>query len=151
MLNPKRVDMEKIVSSSMCLEDTRAGRLSSAYRCLGGVLNADDLASAMRRSFDQPVSVLARSIVERRLVFFPVGTNFNVPCFQFEMDGWKVIPGVKLALSELLDVFDDTALAEWFVQPNCWIQYRVPCLLARVDANAVRDAARTARYIARGW
>jgi hypothetical protein len=151
MLNPKRIDADTVVSNSRFFDNERVSRLISAYRSLGGVMSGDDLASLMRSSMDQPVSFLARAIVERRIVFFPVGATINVPCFQFEPEAWKTLPAVKVALTELLDVFDDLAIAEWFVRPNCWIQYRVPCLLVRHDVVAVRDAARADRYVATGW
>ena len=114
-------------------------------------MSGDSLAAAMRPSIDQPISVLARNIVGRRIVSFPSGIATQVPCFQFDMRRWEVLHGVSSALSELTEAFDDWATAEWFVRPNCWIQCRIPCLLVTCDPKAVVDAARADRHIAAGW
>ena len=123
----------------------------NVYGRRGGLLTGDELASVLREHHDQPVSLLAHKIVERRLVSFAWRAQTYIPTFQFRTPPADVLAGVLAVLEELAPAFDEYALAEWFVTPSCWLQFRIPAVLVSVDPEAVVHAARADRYVVTGW
>lgn len=120
------------------------------YRDSGGLATGDEVVRLMGEVFDQPVSVLARWIVEREVVCFIWKSEHLLPMFQFEPRSMSLRLPLRTVLSELVPVFDEWELAVWFSQPNSWLQGASPADLIGVDASAVLDAARTDRFIATG-
>ncbi len=136
----------------------RANRAATLYNMLeplGGAVDDSRILEALRSSCSQPLSVLARWIVDRRVLHLPWGSATFFPCFQFASDGqlstYAPIPGVRRALVELDGVFDEMEIVEWFARPNDWLGWRAPATVVTADADWVVGAARADRYIASGW
>ncbi|OUL98085.1 hypothetical protein [Variovorax sp. JS1663] len=120
--------------------------LADAYRASGGVIDCDDLASLMGRRREQPISLLARRIVERRVVHFRCDGRLLLPWFQLELPSFNVLPAVAEAIAELGVSFDDGQVAEWFAMPNCWLQGASPAGAIAAQSAAVIQASRADRF-----
>jgi hypothetical protein len=120
------------------------------YQMAGGLVSCDEAAMLLRRHCDQPISLLARWIVARKVVSVVWQSQTLIPLFQFEIADMSVRPGVSEVIAELTGAFDDHELATWFARPNCWLLNAAPVEVIDTDHPAVLQAARADRYIARG-
>jgi len=69
--------------------------------------------------------------------------------FQFSPDlGLK--PGLKAVLAELVSEYDGRRLAEWFVEPNGWLDEARPIDVLDSNPEEVLQAARADRFVATG-
>ena len=125
-------------------------RLLDAFSDLGGVVNGDALARLLRSGTEQPISLLARWIVQREVISFSWHSQTLLPLFQFDLETLQVRPGVLQVIAELREAFDDLELADWFARPNNWLQGDTPASRFRSDLPAVLQAARADRYVALG-
>ena len=132
------------------LEDRQFLQMHHAYARTGGLLSGSDVAHRLRRFHDQPLSTLGRWIVARSIVHFEWRSHILVPLFQFDAEEMALRPVVVNVLQELCEVLGDWELAHWFVQPNCWLSDAAPVDALGSEPEAVIDAARADRYIARG-
>lgn len=132
------------------LEDRQFHVMEQAFRATGGVVCGDDLATLVRSRSEQPVSIIARWIVERLAVSFEWQAQTMLPMFQFDLPGLTLRPRVAAVVQELRDVFDDWDLALWFAESNAWLCGAAPVDVIGGDPVAVLDAARADRFIARG-
>jgi hypothetical protein len=122
-----------------------------AYRRTGGLVSGAEAALLLRRHSTQPLSLLARWIVTRRMVSYVWQSEILVPLFQFDRDDMSLRRDSSQVVDELVDTFDDWELAAWFARPNSWLQdAAAPVELIDVDQQAVLQAARADRFIARG-
>jgi hypothetical protein len=121
-----------------------------AYRSNGGLVSCDEAAALLRRHRDQPISVLARWIVARTVVSFCWQSQTLVPLFQFNLRDMSLRRAASDVICELWGVFDDLDLAAWFTEPNPWLANAAPVAVLDTDQQAVLQAARADRYIARG-
>jgi hypothetical protein len=128
----------------------RAREVLRAFQRTGGLVSGHELTFLMRGRTSQPISMLARWIVERRVVSFEWHGETLLPMFQFDRADMSVHRDVAAILDELEGTFDDWGLATWFALPNAWLKDRSPVDLLPLDPNAVRHAARADRFIARG-
>jgi hypothetical protein len=94
--------------------------------------------------------MLARWIVERRVVSFGWHGEYLVPMFQFDRADMTVRRPVSAILDELDGTFDDWDLATWFALPNTWLDDEAPVDVVLRDPHATLQAARADRFIARG-
>lgn len=124
--------------------------MTRAFRQTGGISRADDIARRLSTHSDQPISIVARWIVNREALAFGWKGQTMLPLFQFDPCGMTLRPGVTVILRELSDVFDNWGCALWFAQPNVWLGDRPPVDLMETGLREVLDAARVDRYIARG-
>jgi hypothetical protein len=138
------------VSTQDRLEVQQFVLMERAFRPGGGLVGGDELARLLRSRFWQPISVLARWIVGREVVSFEWQSNTMLPLFQFDLSTMTVRPRVADVLREITDVFDDWEVALWFAQPNAWLDDHAPVAVLELDSQAVLDAARADRFIARG-
>jgi hypothetical protein len=131
---------------------TRVGvpGLSEAFRSSGGVVSTDVLTMMLRLRSDQPISLLARWLVNRDVISFNVNGQTLLPTFQFDWPTGTVRPGVLGALAELRDAFDDDEVAAWFAQPNSSLLGDSPVNLVDKNPAAVLEAARIDRFVAMG-
>jgi len=130
--------------------DARANEVLHAYRRTGGLAGGDELTLMLRRRTSQPISMLARWIVERRVVSFGWRGEYLLPMFQFDRADMAVRRPVSAVLDEFDGTFDDWDLATWFALPNTWLGDDAPVDMLPRNPHAVLEAARADRFIARG-
>jgi hypothetical protein len=121
-----------------------------AYRRAGGLLSGDEVAALLREHSPEPISLLARWIVTRRVVSIVWQSQTLIPMFQFDRADMSLRLGPTRVVDELADTFDAWELAAWFVEPNSWLQDAAPVDVIDFDLPAVLQAARADRFIARG-
>jgi len=124
--------------------------LAQAYAASGGLIADDELAALLGRSVDQPLSRLARWILNREVVCIPWQLQSVLPLFQFDLRDMSLRPEVVEVVSELAGALDDWDVALWFATPNSWLDGATPVDTIGIDAAAVLQAARADRFIARG-
>lgn len=124
-------------------------RLRQVYCLHGGLLSGDEVAQLMRTRHPQPTSVLARLIVDRKVVNVTFEALILIPLFQFTPQ-WSVHPNVIAAVGELAHVKGDWGIAEWFTEKNTSLNDSRPIDLVASSGAAVIQAARAERSIARG-
>jgi hypothetical protein len=142
-------DGRSTVSPSVHLRAGVSG-LPEAFRRSGGVVSTDTLTMMLRRWSDQPISLLARWLVNRDVISFKSNGQTLLPTFQFDWLTGSVRPGVLGALAELRGAFDDDEIAAWFAQPNSSLFGDSPVNLIDKDPAAVLEAARIDRFVAMG-
>jgi len=144
-----RSDQAKLTPARR-IEDRQFLAMHRAFAPTGGLLTGDQLANRMRRHTEQPISALARRIVERSVLSIVWESQILLPGFQLEPSDLSVRPVVHSVIEELKAVFDDWELALWFAQPNAWLNDIVPVDLLAQRPEAVLVAARTDRFVAKG-
>lgn len=120
--------------------------LAQRYRSSGGHIGCDDLMLLLDDRREQPISLLARWIVDRRVIHFQNDGQLVLPLFQFEFPGLSVLPAVAEAIAELGDCFDDGQMTEWFAMPSGWLQGALPAEAMALQPAAVLQAARADRF-----
>ncbi|MCX2864952.1 hypothetical protein OOZ63_24275 [Paucibacter sp. PLA-PC-4] len=125
-------------------------RLQNLFHDTGGLVSTDELLALLRERYQQPISVLARWIVDRQVVSFEARGERWLPLFQFETGSLVVRLGVEQSIRELHDVVDEGELAEWFATSNTWLRDASPASMVSIDPAAVIDAARADRFVATG-
>jgi hypothetical protein len=130
--------------------DARAGEVLAAFARTGGLASSAEVTLLLRRRTSQPVSMLGRWIVGQRVVSFVWRGERMLPMFQFDRADMGVRAPVGAVLGELDGTFDDWDLATWFALPNAWLDEQAPVDVLDHDPDAVREAARADRFIARG-
>jgi hypothetical protein len=124
--------------------------MTRAFGRTGGMSHGDEIARRLSSHSEQPISIVARWIVNKEALAFGWNHQMMLPLFQFDACSMRLRSGVPEILSELSDVFDDWGCALWFAQSNAWLADRLPVDLVETHAAAVLDAARLDRFIARG-
>ncbi len=130
------------------VEDRQLAAMSCGFRRHGGVATANELLRLMRRRSDQPISALARWIVDRNVVHFAWQGVTLLPLFQFDRDSMLLNPIVISVVRELRDGFDDWQIALWFVTPNARTNGLAPVDAFESNPLAALAAARTDRSVA---
>jgi hypothetical protein len=130
--------------------DARASEVLRAFRRTGGLVSGDELTFLLRGHTSQPISMLARWIVERRVLSFGGHGAYLLPMFQFDRTDMTVRRHVTAILDELEGTLDDWDLATWFALPNAWLGDDAPVDALPLDPQAVLHAARADRFISRG-
>ena len=121
-----------------------------AYLRSGGLASGDQVIAMLRRHTSQPLSMLARWIVERRVLSFCLNGDHVMPMFQFNRVDMRVHFGIWEILAEFDGVFDNRECATWFAVGNSWLASEAPMEVIVRDPQAVLQAARADRFIARG-
>jgi hypothetical protein len=123
-----------------------------AYRVAHGIYFDDDVALLFGTLDPQSLSRLMHAIVARQVLVFNWSSSIVLPRFQFDGDApIAVKPGVRAALDELRDTYDDDELALWFVRENDWLGGARPVdVVDRDGGEALRHAARADRFVAAG-
>ncbi len=107
----------------------------------GGLASPDEVISLMRPHWRQPISILARWILDRKLVSFYWCTQILLPSFQFERPRMTPSRAVSDCLRELGGALDDEGLASWFVRPCPWLDQQIPVDLLLREPESVIEAA----------
>lgn len=107
------------------------------YQRAGGVQTCDAVACLLRPHVAQPVSMVARWLVERRIIAFDWRSRTFIPLFQFSMRDMSPRADVLQVVAMLAPVFDATQLALWFVQPNSVLAGSTPLETLHGESPAV--------------
>ena len=136
----RRADM------ALWVDDARFLGLLAAYRTSGGLATGYEITARRPRT---GLSELARAIAAREVIGMEWGGQRWLPLFQFERGDVAVRAPVRLLVGELAGLLDDGDLAQWFVQPNGWLDGAQPLHLLDSDFARVHDAARALRFACR--
>jgi hypothetical protein len=129
--------------------DPRPAEVLRAFERSGGVQSGDEVARMLRRRHQQPVSTLARWIVDAHVVSFGWRGEHLLPVFQFDLRAATLRPKVAAVLDALDGALKDIDLAAWFALPHELLDGAAPVDVIGRDLHAVVDAARTERRSAR--
>jgi len=132
------------------VEDRQLAAMSCGFQHHGGLATGDEVVRLMRRRSDQPISTLARWIVDRSVVHFAWQGATLLPLFQFDRNRMLLNPIVISVVRELRDAFDDWESALWFVTPNASTNGVAPVDAFESNPLAALAAARTDRFVALG-
>jgi hypothetical protein len=124
--------------------------LQQGFQRSGGFIGGDALALLMRSRCEQPISLLARQIVQRELIHFRTGCEVHLPLFQFDPCDLTVRHSVQAVIETLRPVLDDQELASWFADPNDWLGGQRPADVIASDPAAALEAARADRFVVAG-
>ncbi len=124
--------------------------LQASFGHSGGLIGANTLSLLMREQCEQPISVLARHIVDRDVVHIDSNADVMLPMFQFDPVTLHVRQAVKMVIDTLKPVFDDVELAHWFAEPNAWLEWSRPADVIVENPLRVLEAARADRFVAAG-
>ena len=130
--------------------DDRFVELLKAYRVSGGLARADEVVAQLDRDGHAGVALLARRIVERRVICFEWQAQTWLPWFQFADPQQVPEPSLGAVLAELATVYDGWELAHWFVRPNSALAERRPVEALVRDPAGVLHAARADRFVVHG-
>ncbi len=122
-------------------EDIALAELIDGYGAHGGLASTDELIDLMRPHWRQPISILAKWMIGRKVVNFMSRTQFVLPIFQFARPRMTPNEAVCDCSVELGDFMGVEAFAAWFVRPCGWLGQRMPVDLLSSDPYAVVDAA----------
>ena len=125
-------------------------RMEFAYAPHGGMLRSDEAIRHMREHWDQPISVLAKWIVARAMITIDWRYDILIPMFQIDTRSRGLRPGCREIVAELRDVMDDWDIARWFAAGNPWLAGATPVDMLAASWREAFQAARVARFIARG-
>ncbi len=115
----------------------------------GGLGRGDEVAERFVQCGGE-LSLLARWIVERRVLSVEWRSELWLPWFQFQTQTMALKPVVQRVRDELGQAFDAWQLAHWFAEPNCWLSDRAPMALIDSEPEEVVNAARADRFVALG-
>ncbi len=118
------------------------GELLRRYQAHGGLTTGDQLACLLSDRMEQPISVVARWIVDQRVICFSPRGQLLLPIFQFERATLSPRPTVAMVLDELGRNLSDADIAAWFVTPEASLDGQWPMHVLQRDAVAVQRAAR---------
>lgn len=140
-------------------ENTRTGEqpsfaqfkaIQSGCERHGGLSTGEELVRQLGRHHPQPISMLARWIVEGEVLSFTWHAQLLLPMFQFELPALTVRKAVGAVLAELIGAYDDWEATSWFVQPHPLLRDACPVDVLEGDPGAVTEAARTDRFVILG-
>jgi hypothetical protein len=123
--------------------------LLPAFRLSGGLATGHEIAARMERAQSRSLATLGQRIASGELISFLWSGNFWLPWFQFGSD-MQVTDVAEGVIGELGDVLDGWELTQWFAQPQPSLEGKAPIELVAARTPAVIEAARLARFIARG-
>jgi hypothetical protein len=127
-----------------------ADSLFASFASSGGAWTCDVAAELLRGTMGQPISKLARWIVDGDLIRFQRRSRWFLPTFQFSHPEMTPLPCVGRVVGELRGVFDEREIVSWFANPNSWLNGARPAELAARRPQCVIQAARADRFIATG-
>jgi len=121
--------------------DPRMQEVMRACESSGGLWPGDAVAGMLRRRTSQPISLLARWIVDSLVVSIAWRGDYLLPAFQFDVANATVRRPVFAVLEALDGSLKDLDLASWFAMPNQYLDDAAPLDVIEHDMLAVVDAA----------
>lgn len=131
-------------------QESEYREMDQAFRASGGIAESGEVTALLRRRTDQPISVLARWIVDREVLNFRWRSRVMLPLFQFDLPTVTLRQPVVDVLWELAPALSDWEIALWFARRNPWLDNAPPVDAINVDQRAVYEAARADRYLIQG-
>lgn len=122
--------------------------LLDAYRPHGGISRLHHLSTSERVPSSGADIDVARLVREGHCFAFQWHYDLWVPLFQFEPDGQTLAAAPQRVIAELDRGFDGWDLANWFVQPNAWLDCHSPVEWLNSHLPEVLQAARADRFSA---
>ena len=114
-----------------------------------GFVRGDDLARVLENFGRGNLATLGRMVVAGEVFGFEWRHTLWLPMFQFTAE-MALKPGLKAVLAELASEYDGRRLAEWFVEPNGWLDEARPIDVLDSNPDDVLQAARADRFVATG-
>ena len=139
----------RVEAADDAVEEADFAAMRMAYHAAGGFAGGDDLARLLEDTGRGSFASLARRIVGGEVFGFEWRHTFWIPMFQFTEE-LEVKPGLKAVLAELASEYDGRRLADWFVEPNGWLEERRPIDVLDASPDDVLQAARADRFVATG-
>jgi hypothetical protein len=128
--------------------DLRAAEIIDAYA--GHIVDGHELVRRLRIRESQPISVVAKLLVNRQLLSFSWRGQFILPLFQFCQPDMSVLPAVGDVLAELGTAFDNEDASIWFCRANSSLANATPMDTIERDPGAVIAAARMDHFALAG-
>jgi len=129
--------------------DAEFADMRAAYQAQGGFARGDDLAHVLEDFGRGNLASLGRMVVAGEVFGFEWRHTLWIPMFQFSAD-LALKPGLKAVLAELASEYDGRRLADWFVEPNGWLEERRPIDVLDASPDDMLQAARADRFVATG-
>ena len=126
-------------------QDQRFIRLLDLYRSTGGLVRAEELVTLLQRRGALALAALPGWVLGGEVICFEWHDTTWLPLFQFDAMGRVAAPQLGPVLAELNCIYDPWDTANWFVQPQLWLDLRRPVDLLASDPLAVLNAARAER------
>jgi hypothetical protein len=153
---PARFAPQSPACGAKTIAEAEFSELFQGLQRSGGLVSADQLVGLMlggggrctAQPVSQPISTVARWIVNRQVVCVAWRSQTMLPVFQFSSDVSSLRPGLAAVMAELTDVFDDWQLALWFARGNSSLGDAAPADRMATHPVDVWQAARTDRFIA---
>jgi len=132
------------------IEERQFVEMERSFAAHGGFASDDEIARRLRQYHDQPLSLLARWIVDRSIISIVWRSRRLIPRFQFDLSDMSLRLETRHVVSELSAIFDDWELTLWCASPNTWLRNKTPVDLFADEPLRVLHAARADRFVARG-
>lgn len=132
------------------VEASQYRNMENAFRATGGFASSEEMVFRLRRHTDQPISRLARWIVDRHVISIEWQGRTMLPLFQFDPGTLVPRTEVTAVIRELVPALSDWEITLWFAEPNVWLDEHTPAETILRDAAAVFNASLAERYLARG-
>ncbi|RYE66914.1 MAG: hypothetical protein EOO81_11000 [Oxalobacteraceae bacterium] len=152
-LQRNRTTEKRPIFDRVEIGSTGVGRLATmqlAFSKIGDVCSGDAVSVLLQARTNQPISLLARWIVDRNILSFEEHGERWIPMFQFAREDMSIKNTVQTIICELRDVFDDWELVEWFATPNAVLFGERPADVAWRGNPSAIEAARLDRFVATG-
>ena len=129
------------VPAQQSIEANQYLEMEGSFRSKGGMAACELVTELLRGRTDQPISMLARWIVEREVLSVSWRSCLMLPMFQFDFPSMAPRPPVREVIRELGPVLGDWPLTLWFAKRNALLGGVAP--VDAIDSNpaAVLGAA----------
>lgn len=122
----------------------------NGYRASGGLCRSEEIRRMVQCRDEVPGAMLLRWMINRKVICFEWLSQTWFPWFQFQNSEMRPLPELTRVFAELTPFLDAWELANWFIQPNPWLEDRTPVDALQVNPSAILQAARADRFVAAG-
>ena len=127
--------------------DADFGFIADAFREMGGLRTADDVAADLWTRSRGGVGEVARWIVRRQVLNVYWRGTYWIPAFQFVQATVLLKQPVSAVMKELAPMLNDWDLCRWFATPSEWLDGLSPAQALESESSEVFHAARTHRFV----
>lgn len=131
-------------------EEHEYREMERSFSASGGIVSSDDVVSLLIRHTGQPISQLARWIVNHDVLSFQWRSRMVLPLFQFDLSSMTLRTPLTAVVHELFPALTDWDICVWFAKPSPWLADATPLDAMETNAPAVLEAARSERFLVRG-